>query len=92
MKTEHTPGPWHIANIETGRIETEYVGDYIEVHTGEEGYRGDMALIAAAPDLLEGAREAVEWLGVLQQNYPDMASLISGLTKLKATIAKAEGE
>jgi hypothetical protein len=47
-------------------------------------------LMAAAPELLDGAEEVVEWLDLVKQNYPDMDGLIRGMKHLKAVIAKAK--
>lgn len=46
-------------------------------------------LMAAAPALLDGAIEVVEWLDLVKQNYSDMAGLIRGMQTLKEAIAKA---
>lgn len=96
-KVKHTPGPWRVASW-------EYAGDDLNVDAKGRGFiclagkRGDgeaeanARLIAAAPELLEGARQVVEWRDLIRQNYPDMAGLIRGMDDLAAAIAKAEGE
>jgi len=57
----HTPGPWR---VEDGRIATSFIGDRIEIYTGEESREGDLSLIAAAPELLEALKAAncPEWV------------------------------
>jgi len=87
----HTPGPWR---VEGNRVVTEYVGDQIEVQTGEEGRGEDLLLIAAGPELLEacmtaqGAYEALKLLGA-DTHLPGYESC---LDKLNTAIAKATGQ
>lgn len=66
----HTPGPWHIDQLATGNLRIRAVdqndgllcfvaaiyGDQIDSVVGNE-VRANARLIAAAPDLLEAAKE-----------------------------------
>lgn len=91
--TKHTPGPWTSALV-YARIGPDCRGSiaYSGVYGPKKGnvklseIKANGRLIAAAPDLLEAAREFVE---VFKAN-----ALYGGppLAKLEAAIAKAEGE
>jgi hypothetical protein len=69
-------------------LQDEY-GDDAERRAMRAEQEANARLIAAAPELLEGARQVVEWRDLIRQNYPDMAGLIRGMDDLAAAIAKA---
>ncbi len=103
MKTQketetHTPGPWEAAD--SGYIlEANNRGTVIacinsvkrgpeddKTKWGSEGEANGL-LIAAAPDLLEAAKDMSDYHEV----GGDLAELKNGLRNLRAAIAKAEG-
>lgn len=68
MDREHTPGPWRIeARKVIGRYHGEAQNAYLNppVVAGIVKREADRALIAAAPELLEAARKALESLNAL---------------------------
>jgi len=92
MTTQHTPGPWNYSGP------CEITGRYSIFHNGPLAYCADTTakpgdgeanarLIAAAPDLLELARQIV--LAAEQNEGSIPADIVSGAV---AAIAKATGE
>lgn len=84
MTTQHTPGPWNVSPPceLSQRYSVYYNGPLVYVERGE-----DARLIAAAPDLLELARQIVL---AADQNEGDIpADIVSGA---RAAIAKATGD
>ena len=81
---EHTPGPWMLDHVYSfnGMQEVKVEGfDYhalVAVETPEE--KANALLIAAAPDLLEAAKESMPWI-----NHLDVCN------KTLRAIAKATG-
>lgn len=86
----HTPGPWYVYGPAAECVATDALGERgVLVATAAlhgTDYRADARLIAAAPDLLEAAREALDALrrsgGTIDGTVADM---------LAAAVAKAEG-
>lgn len=89
--TEHTPGPWTIRDdaphVKLIRCESEHVTVAVlqdEANPGEESLatlRADARLIAAAPELLGAAKEALK--------FATPTSPLADM--LRAAIAKATG-
>jgi hypothetical protein len=100
-KTQHTPGPWWIES--TGR-KIQFGGMTFEtIHIEGPGempicfvwgniteQSANARLIAAAPELLEAAESALEYMST---NIRDITETKRGeMGKLKVAIAKARGE
>ena len=90
-KAKHTPQPWTLINSDDGGyIILSGEKDIAKAESSEQSEEeaANARLIAASPDLLSAAEEAVSWLG----EYEDAAdSGMAGLIKeLKAAIRKAE--
>jgi hypothetical protein len=90
MTTQHTPGPWTIANGHDARV---YLIDDARGHAvGELVYAdarkpADARLIAAAPDLLAALRKLIGAIDRLPGNNP-----LDGLAdEARAAIARATG-
>lgn len=93
MRTKHTPGPWKYGQTLNQGLavwsspsigEPDYV---IAMHhgSGDKAY-ADVRLIAAAPDMLNALKRAVEFFYGVQGVYSDMAH------DLLEVIKKAEGD
>ena len=69
--TAHTPGPWHVESgtiICAGDLRlTRTAEAYTEMRDGSKFYetRANARLMAAAPDLLEALKDAVNFIGRL---------------------------
>jgi hypothetical protein len=100
QKPTHTPGPWHIANSKSGHFcvwgdashrQQGYSECCICVISPIQNIttidKANAALIAAAPDLLEAAKQALQVF--VDQGWDDD---LSAAKSLKAAIAKAEGK
>ena len=101
---QHTPGPWRPFFryvLAGGRyLATAHaIGDVDHGGKFKQGKEptqtaieaeANARLFAAALDLKSGAEKAVEWLDLIKQNYPEMVSLIEGLTELRNAIAKSD--
>lgn len=92
-KVKHTPGPWEMINLNvyhnypTGqKVADCYVKKPFGVYDAGE-CEANARLIAAAPDLLEACKSALELIQVCTV-YKDMSTA----KELMAAIAKAEGE
>jgi hypothetical protein len=103
----HTKGPW-IANQENGPFNSNsaYTHNWnvlpLGLVDGEEGFgllnEHDARLIAAAPELLEALKDALETL----DNYSDVVDgtdgqpapnrAMSAILRIESAIAKAEGK
>jgi len=91
----HTPGPWRIGvrlpfsgdKFIYGAGGAE-VADCDRVTNFPEVNRANAQLIAAAPDLLEAARSAIEWAAQVPYPYREWPFVC----RLRAAIAKAEGK
>lgn len=99
MKTQHTPGPWKCSTYgQRISIDTENneVGIWGIAHINPDGdgrngipsasNRANARLIAAAPDLLEILKEALDVMGTWDDAEPGWA------TTARAAIAKAGGD
>ena len=91
---KHTPGPWVISATDdtvvidaTGREVAAIDGDYNDPDTWPQ-MEANARLIAAAPELLEAARAAYEWL----DNLPIRPSgCTDRMLALYYAISNAEG-
>lgn len=101
----HTPGPWEVfAVMNIGEGQKKYIGGYIagvrvdvcqiqftSTITKEER-DANASLIAAAPELLEACRIALQGLEDYGHNKEWENNLIADIRTLQAAIAKAEGK
>lgn len=117
MATKHTPGPWAVEcdPIRVGKRYPSGLPRMALVITGDgklaidctgsgDGYKTDCAnatLIAAAPELLEAAREAIgALLDIADADHVSRKAIHEALSNrgttavamLRAAIAKAEGD
>lgn len=92
-KAKHTPGPWHRNIPPATKYVTVYAGRNTHVtyvatqYLTPEEVEANINLIAAAPELLERLKQAVEMIKDLRNEHHTV-----NITGLNATIAKAEGE
>jgi len=89
MTTKHTPGPWikHNGSIYSAKAKDGKF--YAELAVAGVFAEEDVALIAAAPDLLAALqRMAQGWATISDEN----ANVIPGLVEARAAIAKATRE
>jgi hypothetical protein len=92
MSAEYTPGPWKIGAHESGKMA-------VDGANGEEltGFiePADAILIAAAPDLLEAAKLALQsaesWIHDQLDGTSLLESALAELEPVRAAIAKATG-
>jgi hypothetical protein len=98
-ESEHTPGNWKFVERGRARVLTDDsdCGHQICSVTGyarrDESERiANARLLAAAPDLLEAAREAMRTLRVLGDYHGWSEPIEREYNALKTAIAKAEGE
>lgn len=94
---KHTPAPWGSRAEESGNYEVkDEAGVWVaRVHfrngPADETARANAALIAAAPELLEAAKEALEELEAHFGGAVDQDELEASLLgRVRAAIAKAE--
>ena len=88
MTTTHTPGPWHVTGDAEGTMITDDTGKQLAVWPLQGGTLEQCAnacLIAAAPDLLAAAIDALE---TFERRFPDSPTAHD----LRAAIARATGE
>ena len=97
----HTPGPWEVEKIQRGDYRVAISSEESEVacayHMTDDPINADLEcianakLIAAAPELLEGLKNAVQHIGCyqLQLGFDPKTDLT--LEIFNAIIAKAEG-
>jgi hypothetical protein len=85
MKTNHTPGPWHFDNLQKLWASN---GDWPLAELKGGALRSDMALIAAAPELLAALSDLLN----ATDTYPANYAHASAFDKAHAAIAKAKGE
>ena len=85
--SKHTPGPWWVAASGSFKVATitSTIGIYADQMPKEES-ETDARLIAAAPELLQALKFAV------QQNEHDILMTGEELRQCRAAIAKATGE
>lgn len=89
MKTQHTPGPWKLAQGTTC-IENAYGGLIARVFVESAACDADARLIAAAPDLLAALHAFNDAYSFISEKAP--APLQHAVRKARAAIAKAKGE
>jgi len=90
MKT-HTPGPWQLVQDQITDGDLRQVAEcYYREDMVDGEAEANMALIAAAPDLLAELKGAVEWMEQYENETMD-AWTRERLTHSRAAIAKAEG-
>ena len=97
--TTHTPGPWTCDVTDFGGSNTNSFYVLIDANshsvarvlTHSRPYEANAAIIAAAPDMLAMLKSAALWIEATAEMTGD-AEAAKYLTKLQATIAKAEGE
>lgn len=100
MKTQFTPGPWE---VDSGMVQTvaERLSSGLHIPIAwmdREPNNGTLPverdanaqLIAAAPDLLSAAKDALESL--LRLPDTEGAYRVTNISQLRAAIAKAEGK
>jgi hypothetical protein len=102
--SKHTPGPWSLD--QPGKISTSIIGPDGEFVIAGEGDAwmvpfacrdeavANATLVAAAPDLLAAAKEALSYIRALYQTAhgKGLPSNNSMAKQLRDAIAKAEGE
>ena len=81
----HTPGPWQVGQY-PWLIETEDGEEIAQVPADEGKWRGNAALISAAPDLLAALKESIQ-----SSPYHGEPEETVFLRHACAAIAKAEG-
>lgn len=87
-ETQHTPGPWDYDGPPHNIIVWSSPEDRICFMTSDGPTETNARLIAAAPDLLEASKKAVEFI---EEFYPNAA--FNGHTaSLRHAISKAEGK
>ena len=102
MSAQHTPGPWEarIWNGEewpekrwsVGRVDDLGTCVCISPRYADPTDLTDARLIAAAPELLDALREAWEWIDNWSPPFTEDDEWPSTAEKIKAAIAKAEGQ
>lgn len=101
MNDKHTPGPWHwdsdpVKGDPTGRVRYRVttIGKtitqvyYSSFEGGPTNAEYDARLIAAAPDLLEALKEAIEVIRKIKPLEYGIGTIVRG----EAAIRKATGE
>jgi len=93
MKTEtkHTPGPWHLHDMEQFTICGPNYKAVAETKTrrSDDECRANARLIAAAPELLEACKAVI---AALSQNKTFPADIDAAKKWLNDAITKAEGK
>ncbi len=94
MKTTHTPGPWEISSDENGSLDVcaENAGDMLANLGDCVNADANARLVAAAPDLLEALRTALDVLAHAQHFYSGGHSLENfriAIDGAESAIAKA---
>lgn len=96
--TKHTPGPWTI-DEPGSRLITFHgipVAKALDNCDTKEEIQANARLIAAAPDMLEELKDAVDYLSrrreELAQAGVDYKHLTTRIARYNAAIAKAEGK
>ncbi len=92
-----TAGPWEVGDAPDSRVAVYGHGNVCVAVVGEQGYPvvdADARLIAAAPELLDAARDLVSMFErgyVRGQTESTGNAFIDGVDKMRAAIAKATG-
>lgn len=89
----HTPGPW---NVKQGSMCYHVVSQDDKFHTGcicfgDADPKGNAMLVAAAPDLLNAAEQALSDLRWIKKNMGKKANFDSSIKVLRFAIRKARG-
>lgn len=95
-ETQHTPGPWRVFDAFT---DVEIVTDRPTAHEteslvqfrGQPNARANARLMAAAPELLDGAEDFLGMLSSLADEHAICRELIEEAKELRAAIKKAKG-
>ena len=89
--SKHTPGPWDTRESATHVTVTNAHGDAV-FHDDKRipGVMADASLIAAAPELLEALKLALEYWRHRQQRYKNRSPV--WVQAARAAITKATGE
>jgi hypothetical protein len=98
MKTEHTPGPWHVDGRDVcawdGKTETTICECYAHTSIGRHDGEANARLIAAAPDLLAALTICSKELRIYWEagaTYNLLREDSHALRLARAAIAKAKG-
>jgi hypothetical protein len=98
-ETKHTPGPWHIG-MKPGPIiyglRGAQVADLSARMVPDDETRGNVRLIAAAPELLDALFNALPYVEDVLDNPEQLACFKAGVVErhakaIRAAIAKATG-
>ena len=107
MKTQHTPGPWVVDNkweaLTIKNIREMPMGNgtieetILEISQGFVPNSKNIALIAAAPEMLEALETALRLLAVAENNnaFKDCALPLIGqktIKQIESVLNKAKGE
>jgi len=87
MTAQHTPGPWKLTDG-SSFVRDNHKNVIADVW---QDSISNLRLIAAAPDLLDALREAVDMIDILAASCSDRVHNVSA-DKFRAAIAKAEGQ
>ena len=95
-ETQHTQGPWRVF---AGFTDLEIVTDRLTAHAtesivqfkGQANAKANARLIAAAPQLLEGAEDLLGMLSSLADDYAICRELVEEAKELRAAITQAKG-
>lgn len=95
MNTEHTPGPWSRADsVVVTTMETHHYMTWIaNCSVGGAGSSEQLAnarLVAAAPELLDALKDAIELIESLDGKDNSCAPM-TDISDLRAIVAKATG-
>lgn len=101
-EAKHTPGPWFIGTVDCNHGKCEKIvdkhgrpvfdgnSDYCRIQGKDvffvDAYDADLQLAAAAPELLEACKAALDHLDGCSHGYPDEL-----WDQLETAITKAEG-
>lgn len=88
----HTKGPWrHLGHGTIGTLHGEEVADMLG-RPASDVFKANLALVTAAPDLLEALEGAVEWMACVESHLRDGQPFQRNLAEYRAAIAKARGQ
>ena len=97
MKSNRTPGPWfNVGDTDIRANQANQNGDHVATiwSVGEVETKANARLIAAAPELLDIAEQAVaafNFLSIKAASHEDRQEFIRRETAARAVIAKAIG-
>lgn len=95
-RTQHTPGPWiEIEGFIVGHFSDGNVYDICDPRCAPSEFHDEIDanahLIAAAPELLEGVKDAIAILSGVLKARPDIRNVAQIKAELEAVVSKAEG-